>query len=441
MTHELWFRLLEILLYTALNSLPYHLCALYVFARQRRFSLPVTILCLLPATALELALNLLVGLGVTGNTALLNFIWAVGYFVSYCIVIREPIGKVGFVVLVMLNLNNFNIVVSKYLESLLFPSLAMERYHLGNCLTMVISLLLIMLPHGITLRRRYVPAMQRTGNSFLWRYLWLIPSIFYFLWYYHIHFDSSSSLEVATDPHSLFFLTVISCGSYLIYYIVLRLVNESANNAELRSHNQQLALQTLQYENLQERINETRKANHDLRHHITVMQGHLESGDYGKLKSYFGILKASVPTGTVSFCQHPTLNMLLVYFAQQALENNIQFQAKLALPATLPIPDSDLAVLVGNLVENAVEACALVTESERRVTVRGMTREDRLLLTIDNTFACPPRKDVSGVYLSSKHSGQGIGIESAKAIARRHGGEVRIEQQEDLFCVSIILSL
>ena len=165
MTHELWFRLLEILLYTALNSLPYHLCTLYVFARQRRFSLPVTILCLLPATALELALNLLVGLGVTGNTALLNFIWAVGYFVSYCIVIREPIGKVGFVVLVMLNLNNFNIVVSKYLESLLFPSLAMERYHLGNCLTMVISLLLIMLPHGITLRRRYVPAMQRTTST------------------------------------------------------------------------------------------------------------------------------------------------------------------------------------------------------------------------------------------------------------------------------------
>ena len=154
MTHELWFRLLEILLYTALNSLPYHLCTLYVFQKQCRFSLPVTILCLLPATALELALNLLVGLGVTGNTALLNFIWAVGYFVSYCIVIREPIGKVGFVVLVMLNLNNFNIVVSKYLESLLFPSLAMERYHLGNCLTMVISLLLIMLPHGITAHTR-----------------------------------------------------------------------------------------------------------------------------------------------------------------------------------------------------------------------------------------------------------------------------------------------
>ena len=107
----------------------------------------------------------------------------------------------------------------------------------------------------------------------------------------------------------------------------------------------------------------------------------------------------------------------------------------------MPIPDSDLAVLVGNLVENAVEACGAVTEGERRVTVRGMTREDRLLLTIDNTFARPPRKDVSGVYLSSKHSGQGIGIESAKAIARRHGGAVRIEQQEDLFCVSIILSL
>lgn len=441
MSHDLWFRLLEILLYTALNTLPYHFCTLFVFRQQLRFSLPVTLAILVPATMLELALNLLVGLGFTGNTALLNFIWAVGYFLSYCIVVREPIGKVAFVVLVLLNINNFNIVLSKCLESYLFPGLAMERYHLGNCLTMLVSELLILLPHGITLKRRYIPAMKRTGNSFLWRYLWLIPATFYFLWYYHIHFGSSSSLEVATDPHTLFFLTVITCGSYLIYYIVLRLVNESANNAELRSHNQQLALQTLQYENLQERINETRKANHDLRHHITVMQGHLESGDYEKLKSYFSILKASAPTGSVSYCQHPTLNMLLVYFAQQARENDIQFQARMALPATLPIPDNDLAVLVGNLVENAIEASAAVTDGERKVTVRGTVRGDRLLLTIDNTFSRPPRQDVSGVFLSAKHPGQGIGIESAKAIAKRHGGEVRIEQQDHLFCVSILLSL
>ena len=235
MSHDLWFRLLEILLYTALNTLPYHFCTLFVFRQQLRFSLPVTLAILVPATMLELALNLLVGLGFTGNTALLNFIWAVGYFLSYCIVVREPIGKVAFVVLVLLNINNFNIVLSKCLESYLFPGLAMERYHLGNCLTMLVSELLILLPHGITLKRRYIPAMKRTGNSFLWRYLWLIPATFYFLWYYHIHFGSSSSLEVATDPHTLFFLTVITCGSYLIYYIVLRLVNESANNAELRS--------------------------------------------------------------------------------------------------------------------------------------------------------------------------------------------------------------
>lgn len=441
MTHEIWFRALEILVYTALSSLPYHFCALYVFRQQLRFSLPKTLLFLLPPTLLELILNLLVGFGVSGNTALLNFIWAIGYFVAYCVVVREPVGKVAFVILVLLNLNNFVIVVSKCLESFLFPGIAMDRYHFSNCLTTAVSEMLIIAPHCITLKRRYVPALQRTANSFLWRYLWLIPATFYFLWYYHIHFGSSSSLEVATDPHSLFFLTVITCGSYLIYYIVLRLVNEAANNAELRANNQQLALQTLQYENLQERIAETRKANHDLRHHITVMQCHLESGDYEKLKAYFGTLKAMTPTGTVSYCQHPTLNMLLVYFAQQARENGIHFQAKLALPATLSVPDNDLAVLVGNLVENAVEACTAQTRGEKQVVIRGTVQSNRLLLTIDNTFERPTRQDVSGVFLSSKHPGQGIGIESAKAIARRHGGEVRIEQKEGLFCVSVILSL
>ena len=439
--HGTFLRVAEIVLYTLLNSIPYHLCVLYVFRGKLRFGAGTAAAILTVPTLLELALNLTVVFAVKDNSSLVNITWSLAYIAAYCLIIREPIGKISFVMLVMLNINNFNIVASKCLESFFFPTLAMERFHLSNSLTMVVMELLLVLPHFVTLHRRYVPAMKRTGNIFLWRYLWLVPAIFYFLWHYHIHFNAGSSLEVATDLHAVLFLFVINCGSYLIYYIVLRLVNESADNANLRSNNHQLELQTLQFENLQDRINETRKANHDLRHHITMMQSYLEKEDYPGLRQYFSTLKAQTPGGNLHYCQHYTLNMLLAYFSQLSKENGIACSIKANIPTQLPIPDNDLAVLIGNLVENALEACIAQTKGEKKLLICGQTQGNKLLFTIDNTFDRPVRKDLSGVYLSSKHVGHGIGIESAKAIVLRHNGQLRIEQNDGMFCVSLLIDL
>ncbi len=437
--HTTLFRVFEILVYTLLNAVPYHFCVLYIFRNRLRFSLPKTILLLTPATLLELMLNLLVVFDSHSQTGMISLLWATGYVLSYCLVVKEPLGKTGFILLFMLNLNNFNIVASKYLESLLFPALSMERYHYSNTLTMILTELLLLASSFISMRRRFRPAVERDSSSFFWRYLWLVPATFYFLWHYHIFFNDTSSLEVATDAHSLFFLSVINCGAYLIYYIVLRMVNESAENTQLRTQNHQLALQTLQYENLQDRISETRKANHDLRHHITVMQGYLEKEDYPGLGQYFSTLKAQTPGGNLHYCQHYTLNMLLAYFSQMARENGIDHTIRVHVPQDISIPDNDLTVLLGNLLENALEASMAQTSGAKKLLVAGNVQGNRLLFTIDNTFSTPIRQDKSGAFLSSKRPGRGIGMESARSIARRHGGDLRTEQRDGMFCVSVYL--
>ncbi len=439
--HEMPLRILEILVYTLLNSIPYHFCVLYIFRNRLRFSLPKTILLLIPSTLLELALNLLVGIGPANRTGWLNILWSCGYTLSYLLAVKVPLGKTVFMMMVMLNLNNCIIVASKWLEGLLFPAQAMERFHFSNSLTMLLTELAVLAPCFITLRQRYRPALQQESNDFLWRFLWVVPLTFYFLWHYHVHFNDVSSLEVATDTHSLIFLAVVNCGAYLIYYLVLRMVMEAAENNRLRSSNHQLELQTLQFENLQERIAETRKANHDLRHHITVMQGHLEQKDYDGLQQYFRTLKAQTPSGNVHHCQHYTLNMLLSYFSQLAADQGIDHTIRVHVPQQLPLADNDLAVLIGNLVENAVEACIAQTQGEKKLLICGSVQGNRLLFTIDNSFSHPVRQDKSGVFLSTKHAGQGIGLESAKAIAQRHGGQLKTEQREGMFCVSILIPL
>jgi nitrogen fixation/metabolism regulation signal transduction histidine kinase len=97
--------------------------------------------------------------------------------------------------------------------------------------------------------------------------------------------------------------------------------------------------------------------------------------------------------------------------------------------------------VLGNLLENAVEACQRQTAGERRIQVRGQTTQSTLAVTIDNTYETAPEKDRRGRFRSMKHSGPGIGTESVKNIVARYNGVINFETKGDLFCVSVMLYL
>ena len=92
-------------------------------------------------------------------------------------------------------------------------------------------------------------------------------------------------------------------------------------------------MQTVQYENLQEKITEVRRAKHDVRHHITLMQEYLNTKNYTALSEYLKQYRMSLPDDTpVQFCANPAANAVLVYFAQQAKEQGITYLVKTEIP-------------------------------------------------------------------------------------------------------------
>ena len=108
-------------------------------------------------------------------------------------------------------------------------------------------------------------------------YLWIIPCTFYLMWNYTIYGNANrSSLESAMRPGNVVFLFFINAGAFLIYSVVSKLVLEQQKIIELQTRNHQLSTQTLQYEKLQDKITEARRAKHDVRHHITLMKNILK---------------------------------------------------------------------------------------------------------------------------------------------------------------------
>lgn len=308
---------------------------------------------------------------------------------------------------------------------------------------MLIVLVVVWIPLFIYTKKVYTPAVEKEPTGIEWRYLWLIPATFYLIWYYVLYNNNGkSSLETALDVGNAIFLFFINIGACLVYYVIANLINEQEKNIRLSEKNHRLAMQNLQYENLQDKIADARRAKHDVRHHISLMQEYVRNREYDELEKYLNSYQQSLPDDTlINFCENKAVNAVMLYFAQMAKNEDIDYDVKAVIPEKIAVDETDLSVLFGNLIENAVDAVGKEKSDDRKIVIRAVTDEYTLCLGIDNTFTGNVKKDVNGVLFSSKHIGFGIGVESVKSIAEKYGGTYRSEIKDGMFMSSVMLNL
>lgn len=436
------FRIFEIVLYALINFLPYFVLALYPFKDEFRFSLRINIGLFSILLTAEIFIHIYASWSTSNNgplTLLNTIIYASFFFFS----IKAHPGKLVFILLVVSNMANQISFSAKFLENLIFPSLALEKNRWTFSVSLILVQLVFLPVFFLFIKKAFKEIMYVKLQNKIWNYLWLIPMTFYLFWFYITYFNSVSGTEVAIHPVYFTFALLINCGSLLIYYVISQTIHEFDKNYSLQIQNDFLAIQNLQYENLKKRMDETRQMRHDLRHHMTVLFSLCEAGSYEQLFDYLKeYLKNAPPSEqSLTYCSHFALNALLVYYAQIALERNIDFSIDISLPQDLPIADTDLCILFGNLLENACDGCSLLPQEKRFIALKAlMPNPSSLVFTIDNTFLEQTvQKDVHG-YVSSKHSGYGAGLNSVFYITDRYNGVLKIDTANGLFCVSVVLN-
>ena len=435
-------RIAEITVYSILNFLPYMIPALYPFRNNLRYPGYKTAILTTLVTLLQVMLGLWATFSPVPEKGILSALSTVVYFVFYFWAVKAHVGKILFTLLMLSNIANFTVVCSKCIEGQLFPTLALQQYRWSFSMVMAVVQLIILTPLFLYFRKFYTNMVEKDTIISVWNYLWLIPATFYLLWFYHLYGNTQTGLEIALQPIHTLFLLAINAGAFLIYHMIAKLINEYDRNISLEMQNHILTLETLQYQNLQDRITETQQARHDLRHHVTVMTGLLNEGKIEQLKQYLAGYRKSLPDDTpMTFCHNSTVNLLLQHFSQQAELNHISFTAYADIPENLPVAENDLAVILGNLLENALDACSIQKSMDRKIVFRGRFVNSTLVFTLDNTFEGELSPSPNGGYLSTKHKDPGIGLTSVRHIAARYKGMLQTEQKDGIFYASVLLNL
>ena len=436
------YRVAEIVLYSLLNFLPFLVLAIYPFRHSLRFSKGVTGGLIGLLTGFQILLGAWVSFVPGNHAAAASAASTILYAAFYFLAVKKHFGKTFFTLLMISNIANLAVISAKCMEGILFPALAVQSYRWSFSLTLFAVEAVLAVPIFLYMKTVFTPAVEKEPSGFEWRYLWLIPATFYLMWYFAFYgVASRSALEIALRPKNTLFLFIINVGAILVYYVVTRLILEQNKTLELKEKNHQLTMQAMQYENLREKITDARRAKHDVRHHITLMQEYLNRGELDALRRYLSEYSESLPDDSlVRFCENTAANAVLLYFAQQAKDSGIDYIVKAEIPGDIFVSDTDISVLFGNLIENALDACRGETSEDRKIIVRAGLAGGSLCITVDNTFTGLLKHTSSGELASTKHRGLGLGTKSVESIAAHYGGVCRFEAKEGMFYASVMCS-
>lgn len=210
---------------------------------------------------------------------------------------------------------------------------------------------------------------------------------------------------------------------------------------EQRQMKRQLAMQVEHLRQINQKVEESAKLRHDFRHHLRTLMALAGEGRCGELENYIrGITVINEGTRIGKLTENIELDALVQYYSNLAQSSGIQFRARLSLPAALDFPMVDLCGLLGNLLENAVEACQRQRVGDKTIFIAGRTQDGQLEFVIDNSFDGEIKRKGAN-YLSSKRSGSGLGIPSVLETVERYGGVINLYDDEKGFHAEVSLPI
>ena len=188
-------------------------------------------------------------------------------------------------------------------------------------------------------------------------------------------------------------------------------------------------------------MEQTRSLRHDFRQHLHVISGLTEAGQLEELKQYLHQYESELSDARPTLCANPAVDALAGYYDNEARQKGVPIEWKLELPKLLPLPEADLCMILGNLLENALHASRKLTPDQRQVRVMARMLSPAMLgIVVENRYDGVLKKQ-SGILHSTKHEGTGIGLISIETAVHKYNGDLTVETKNNVFRANVLLNL
>ncbi len=177
---------------------------------------------------------------------------------------------------------------------------------------------------------------------------------------------------------------------------------------------------------------------HDYRHHIQTMKVHMANGEYDEIGRYLDMLDDDLTNvETVIKTGNRMADAILNSKLSLAAQKDIKIKAEAKIPVSLTVSEIDLCVVIGNLLDNAIEACMELPPEERLIRIYMEMKGNYLYIALTNTAGGKKKSSLR----TSKGEGHGFGINRVDTVVKKYGGYVTRASEDGAFSTEVLLPM
>lgn len=226
-------------------------------------------------------------------------------------------------------------------------------------------------------------------------------------------------------------LLIANLLSYVIYFSCM-ILERDKEKIESR-----MTAYELQYTNVRENIEKGRRMHHNLRHHFRTLGTLAAEGRTQELQDYInGYLIDLDEMEVKQVSGNPVISSVLSYYIQQSEEEHIHIKCDIQVKDNYPFDIKDMTVLIGNAMENALEASRQCEEGQASISVMMRQYKKSVLIKIENTV---PPEDMAGTHM--KKDKKNYGLASIEMIAGKYEGSMEAWREHGKFILRIVLNI
>ena len=178
---------------------------------------------------------------------------------------------------------------------------------------------------------------------------------------------------------------------------------------------------------------------HDFKNHISMILGLLEIGTKEDAISYINEINSSISQLDKNiYTDNMAINSILISKMKIAEEKGIKIGLDLKMNTEIKISNIDICVILGNLLDNSIEACSL-SKGYRYINLKIVSEVSRLIIKISNNTN-GYLNEVNGKFLTTKNNGiHGIGLIQVDSIVKKYNGYINRKHENNIFTTYVMI--
>lgn len=223
-----------------------------------------------------------------------------------------------------------------------------------------------------------------------------------------------------------------------VYVLIFQVRDLERTKYELKMLEEKEHFQEEKYSEVIAVWDNIRKVQHDIKHHLAVIKGQLEEKQYDECEEYVNSLIPNIERmGKLVRSDNAILDYLINSKLTPLKDTKTEVVVSGSVSDFSDIPDNDLVCMIGNILDNSIEA--IKDLDEKRIELYFMRQNTNRMIICKNTIGQSILENNRELKTTKKEkAGHGYGHRIVEKIAKDNGGMVDYYEDNGMFCVQIM---